>query len=59
MGRRLDRADQNGHHPAPPSKTVEVDGQRVDVVASGDFVEKGEKVKIIEANGTRTVVKRL
>jgi membrane-bound serine protease (ClpP class) len=45
--------------PLRPSGTMEVDGERVDVVAEGDFVEKGEKVQIIEADGTRTIVRRL
>jgi membrane-bound serine protease (ClpP class) len=42
-----------------PAGAVEVDGKRLDVVAEGDFIEKGEKVQIIDADGTRTVVRRL
>jgi len=41
-----------------PAGAVEGDGERSDVVAEGEFVEKGEKVEIIEADGTRTVVRK-
>ena len=45
--------------PLRPSGTVELDGKRIDVVAESDFVERGEQVRILEIDGTRTVVKRI
>jgi len=44
--------------PLRPAGTIEVAGERVDVVAE-DFVERGERVKIIDSDGTRTVVRRI
>ena len=44
--------------PLRPAGTAEVDGERIDVVAEGDFVERGEKVQVVEVDGTRTVVKK-
>jgi hypothetical protein len=31
--------------PLRPSGTADIDGERVDVVAEGDFVEKGDKIQ--------------
>jgi membrane-bound ClpP family serine protease len=45
--------------PLRPSGTADIDGERVDVVAEGDFVEKGEKIQIIELDGTRTIVRKV
>lgn len=44
--------------PLRPAGTAEVDGVRIDVVAEGDFIEKGDRVQVIELDGTRTLVKR-
>ncbi len=45
--------------PLRPAGTIEVNGARIDVVADGDFVEMGMKVQIMDADGTRTVVRRV
>jgi len=45
--------------PLRPAGLADFDGERVDVVAQGDFVEKGQKVQIIEADGTRVVVRKM
>ena len=45
--------------PLRPAGTADIDGQRIDVVAEGDFVEKGEKIQIMEMDGTRTLVRRV
>ena len=39
-----------------PSGTVKVDKQRIDVVSRGDFIEKGETVKVLKVEGSRIVV---
>jgi len=45
--------------PLRPSGTMEVEGERIDVVAQGDFVERGEEVEIVFIEGTRTQVKKV
>jgi membrane-bound serine protease (ClpP class) len=44
--------------PLRPAGKIDVGGQVLDVVAEGDFVEKGERVEIIDASVFRAVVKR-
>jgi membrane-bound ClpP family serine protease len=45
--------------PLRPSGTIEIDeGERLDVVSSGEFIEKGEQVTIDECSSTRIVVSR-
>jgi membrane-bound serine protease (ClpP class) len=39
-----------------PVGTIIVDGQRVTAVADGSFIEKGERVRVIEVHGNRIVV---
>ncbi|MFK4997644.1 nodulation protein NfeD [Bacillus sp. N9] len=41
-----------------PAGTIEVDDERLDVVADGGFVEKDTKVKIIKVEGSRIVVRK-
>lgn len=41
-----------------PAGKAEFDGRVVDVVAEGEFVEKGERVVVIDARGTRVVVRK-
>jgi membrane-bound serine protease (ClpP class) len=45
--------------PLRPSGKIEMDGQSVDVVAEGDFIDMGGKVQIIEASPLRVVVVRV
>lgn len=42
-----------------PSGIVLIDGKRVDVVTSGDFIAEGTTVKVIAVNGASVVVERL
>ena len=42
-----------------PSGTVVVEGEPVDVVTEGDFVTKGDIVKVISTEGSRVVVRRI
>jgi membrane-bound serine protease (ClpP class) len=40
-----------------PSGVAEIEGRRVDVLTSGEFIERGRPVRIVAADGTRIVVK--
>tara|TARA_B100001013_G_scaffold331214_1_gene246651 strand:- start:1161 stop:1670 length:510 start_codon:yes stop_codon:yes gene_type:complete len=42
-----------------PAGVALINGKRIDVVASGGFIEKGRPVKVIETSGNRVVVKEL
>ncbi|GKU81316.1 nodulation protein NfeD [Niallia sp. NCCP-28] len=42
-----------------PAGTVELEGERIDVVSEGNFIEKDKKVKIIKAEGSKIVVRSL
>jgi membrane-bound serine protease (ClpP class) len=42
-----------------PAGIIEVDGERIDVVSEGGFVEKNERVKIVKIEGRRIVVKKI
>ncbi len=42
-----------------PAGTVIVEGEPVDVVTEGDFVKKGDIVKIISTEGSRVLVRRI
>lgn len=42
--------------PLRPSGTVDIAGERVDVVTSGEFINQGARVKVIKVEGTRVVV---
>lgn len=42
-----------------PAGVAEIDGQRVDVVTSGEFIERGSKVRVTSVDGTRIVVKEI
>ena len=45
--------------PLRPSGTAEFDGDRVDVVTLGEMIAKDTRVKVIEVEGNRVVVKAL
>lgn len=40
-----------------PSGRAEIDGQPVDVVAEGDFIERGQPIVVAEVKGNRVVVR--
>lgn len=42
-----------------PAGIIEVDGERIDVVSEGGFIEKNERVKIVKIEGRRIVVKKI
>lgn len=42
-----------------PSGSALIDGTPVDVVSEGTFIQKGEHVKVILANGARVVVRKI
>ncbi len=39
-----------------PAGIMDIDGDRIDVVTRGEFIEKGEAVRVIEVEGSRIVV---
>ncbi len=42
-----------------PAGIVLIDGKRVDVVTSGDMVEKGQRVRVVKVEGNRVVVRAI
>jgi membrane-bound serine protease (ClpP class) len=42
-----------------PAGTAEFNGQRVDVVADWDYVEKGSKIKVLKVEGIKVVVEEI
>ncbi|WP_245809831.1 NfeD family protein [Cohnella massiliensis] len=42
--------------PLRPAGAAEVDGQRIDVVSLGQFIEAGRRIRVTAADGTRIVV---
>ncbi|MFO7815783.1 MAG: nodulation protein NfeD [Halanaerobiales bacterium] len=43
--------------PLRPAGIVEIDNRRIDVVSEGGFVDKGEKVIVIDVKGSKVLVK--
>ncbi|HEO72724.1 MAG TPA: hypothetical protein ENN80_15815 [Candidatus Hydrogenedentes bacterium] len=41
-----------------PAGTILIDGERIDAVSDGQFIEKGAQVKVMEVRGSRVVVER-
>lgn len=44
--------------PLRPAGTAEIDGERVDVVSDGDFIEPGSPIVVTRVSGNRIVVRR-
>jgi membrane-bound serine protease (ClpP class) len=42
-----------------PAGMARLEGRRVDVVTRGEWIERGERVKVVEVQGNRVVVGRL
>ena len=42
-----------------PAGTISVDGEPLDVVAEGNFVKAGERVKVINVDGSRVLVRQI
>lgn len=45
--------------PLRPSGTVELDGERIDVVSEGSYIDKGKDVMIVKVEGSRIVVREI
>ena len=45
--------------PLRPSGSAEINGERVDVVSVGTFIERNKDIKVIKVEGVRVVVKEL
>lgn len=42
-----------------PSGTAEIDGERVDVITAGEFIERGQAVRVVRVRGSRVEVRPL
>lgn len=42
-----------------PAGTISIDGEPLDVVADGNFVKQGERVKVINVDGSRVLVRQI
>lgn len=42
-----------------PSGTVLIEDRRIDVITSGDFIEKGARVRVVDTTSSRVVVNRV
>lgn len=42
-----------------PAGTALIDGERVDVVSEGGYIDKGSKIKVIKVEGTRVIVREI
>ena len=43
--------------PLRPSGAIELDGERIDVVSEGSYIDKGKSVIIVKVEGSRIVVR--
>ncbi|MCZ2259364.1 NfeD family protein [Sporosarcina sp. G11-34] len=43
--------------PLRPAGAIELDGERIDVVSEGSYIDKGKSVIIVKVEGSRTVVR--
>jgi len=41
-----------------PSGLARLDGRRIDVVADGQYINSGERIRVVEVSGNRIVVRR-
>ncbi len=42
-----------------PAGKAEIDGKRIDVVTEGNLIQKGKRVRVIEVEGSRVVVREI
>lgn len=42
-----------------PAGTISIEGEPVDVVAEGSFIKTGDRVKVINVDGSRVLVRRI
>ena len=57
----IDHSSLAGHEgvavtPLRPAGTAEIDGKRMDVVTLGDYIKKGERIKVLRVEGNRVIV---
>ncbi len=45
--------------PLRPSGTGEFNGERIDIVSEGGFIEKGKRIKVVKVEGVRVVVREI
>jgi membrane-bound serine protease (ClpP class) len=45
--------------PLRPAGVAQLDGERIDVVSEGEFLEAGESIEVIRVDGNRIVVRRV
>jgi len=45
--------------PLRSSGSVEIDGQKIDAVSEGEYIDKGKEVEVIKVEGSRIVVKEI
>ena len=45
--------------PLRPAGIADIDGQRVDVVSDGEFIDSGAPIRVTRVDGNRIVVRRL
>jgi membrane-bound ClpP family serine protease len=45
--------------PLRPAGTAKIDGERVDVVTDGSFIDTGKTVEVVQVEGTRVVVREI
>jgi membrane-bound ClpP family serine protease len=45
--------------PLRPAGTAQIEGERVDVVTDGSFIENGKSVEVVQVEGTRVVVREI
>jgi membrane-bound serine protease (ClpP class) len=44
--------------PLRPAGIAEIEGERIDVVSAGEFIEPGELIEVSRVDGNRIVVRR-
>jgi membrane-bound serine protease (ClpP class) len=51
--------EKSGHAITPlrPAGIVEVDGQRIDAMSRGEYIERGQKIQVIDVEGNKVVVR--
>jgi membrane-bound serine protease (ClpP class) len=45
--------------PLRPAGIADIEGERVDVVSDGEFIDRGEPIAVVRVDGNRIVVRRL
>ena len=59
LGQELVGAEGVAMSPLRPSGIARLNDRRCDVITTGDMLEKGTRIKVVEVSGNRIVVKRI